>query len=94
MDPLSDETVDVAKKLELIRHTGSASANQKDPSGKFRLVVEEAHVDSFDGAELNLAFSGIPEDVEIELDAWLTTKAIFEEDDFGGYRPEADRHRE
>ena len=45
------------------------------------LVVAEPHNDSFNGANLRLEFSGIPDDVEIDLDAWLTTKSNYEKDD-------------
>ena len=82
VSPLNDDTVEVAKKLELILHTGEPGADDKSPKGKFRLVVAEPHVDSFNGgANLRLEFSGIPDDVEITLDAWLTTQSNYEKDD-------------
>ena len=47
VDPLSDATVDVAKSLVLVRHTGEPPENDKAPAGKFMMVIEEAHADSF-----------------------------------------------
>ena len=80
VSPLNDDTVEVGKKLELIRHTGEPGSGDKAPKGKFVLVVAEPHNDSFTGAKLRLVFSGIPDDVEIELDAWLTKKSNYEKD--------------
>ena len=51
----------LAKKLTLIRHTGEPDAmktTKQVPSGYYG-----EHVDSFDGAQINLEFSGIPDDV-------------------------------
>ena len=48
---------------------------------EFHLVITEAHKDSFDGGQLELKFSGIPEDVTVtDLDAWVTTKKAFDAD--------------
>ena len=77
VDPLSDDTVNVTKLLELVRHTGAPPSDEKAPEKKFRLVIEEPHNDSFDGAKLRLEFAGIPEDVELTLDAWLTTRSNY-----------------
>ena len=77
VDPLTDDSVDVAEKVTLIRHTGKPMGGSE-----FHLVITEPHVDSFAGAQLELSFSGIPEDIElVELDAWLTTKKDFDNDD-------------
>ena len=81
MSPLNDDTVEVAKKLELIRHTGEPESGEKAPKGKFMLVVAEPHNDSFDGAKLRLEFDGIPDDVSLTLDAWVTPKSNYEKDD-------------
>ena len=76
VDPLTDDNVTVGQKMTLTRHTGEPSVAQ------FHLVITEAHVDSFDGGQLNLKFSGIPDGVEVTaLDAWVTTKEIFDDDD-------------
>ena len=78
VDPLTDDGVNVGQKLTLIRHTGKPAVAAKN---EFHLVITEAHVDSFTGAQLELSFSGIPEDVElIALDAWVTTKKLHDED--------------
>ena len=76
VDPLTDDNVKVGQKLTLIRHTGKLADSEKN---QFHLVITEAHVDSFDNAQLELTFSGMPEDVEVvELDAWVTTKKNFD----------------
>ena len=76
VDPLTDDNVEVGQKLTLTRHTGEPSDAKKTV---FHLVITEAHVDSFDGGELKLKFSGIPDDIEIvNLDAWVTTKKNFD----------------
>ena len=76
VDPLEDDNVDVGQKMTLTRHTGEPSDAQ------FHLVITEPHVDSFDGAQLELKFSGIPEDVSVvDLDAWVTTKSDFDNDE-------------
>jgi hypothetical protein len=79
VDPLTDEDVDVAEKVTVVRHTGEFD----DPANKrFKLVVTEPHNDSFDGSQLELTFSGLPEDVNVvDVDAWVTTKKIFDDDD-------------
>ena len=70
VDPLTDDNVKVGQTLELIRHTGKPSGGSE-----FHLVITEAHKDSFDGGQLELKFSGLPEDVTVtDLDAWVTTK--------------------
>ena len=78
VDPLTDDKVTVAKSLVLVRHTGSPPAVEKAPADKFMMVIEEAHVDSFEGATLNLSFSGIPENTSVVLDFWITDKANFD----------------
>ena len=79
VDPLEDENVKVGQTLTLVRHTGKAA---KDDPTEFKLVITEAHIDSFDDAELELKFSGIPDDVDVvDLDAWVTTKKDFDDDD-------------
>ena len=76
VDPLTDDSVDVGQKVTLIRHTGKVA---KDGKTEFKLVITEPHVDSFEDAQLELEFSGIPEDVKVEqLDAWATTKRDFD----------------
>ena len=77
VDPLTDDSVDVGQKVTLIRHSG-------EPMGEaeFKLVITEPHVDSFTNAQLELSFSDIPEGIElVDLDAWLTTKTDFDDDD-------------
>ena len=77
VDPLTDDNVKVGEKVTLIRHSGKPMGGSE-----FHLVITEPHVDSFAGARLELEFSGIPEDVElVALDAWLTTKKDFENDE-------------
>ena len=68
VDELDDDGIDVAETLTLIRHTG-------DPEGetKFKLLIMENTVRSFTGAQINLEFSGIPDDVEVTIDAWAAT---------------------
>ena len=69
VDELTDDGVEVATTLTLIRHTG-------DPDGddtKFKLLIKENTVRSFDGAQINLEFSGIPDGVEVMIDAWVAT---------------------
>ena len=76
VDALTDDGVDVHQKVTLLRHNGEA----KDKKSQFVLVLSEATTDAFrGGTELELEFSGIPddEDVSITLDAWVA-----EEDDF------------
>jgi hypothetical protein len=77
VDPLIDDNVKVGQTLELIRHTG-----KPDGGAEFHLVITEAHKDSFDGGQLELKFSGIPEGVTVtDLDAWVTTKKDFDDPD-------------
>ena len=77
VDPLTDDNVNVGETLELIRHTGKPSGGTE-----FHLVITEAHKDSFDGGQLDLKFSGLPEDVTVtDLDAWVTTKKDFDDAD-------------
>ena len=77
VDPLIDDNVEAGETLELIRHTGKPSGGSE-----FHLVITEAHKDSFDGGQLELKFSGIPEDVTVtSLDAWVTTKKDFDDPD-------------
>jgi hypothetical protein len=67
-DELTDAGVTVKDKVTLVRHTGK-------PAGKaqFKLIIEENTVDAFQNAQLNLEFSGIPEDISVVVDAWVTT---------------------
>ncbi len=68
VDELDDDGVDVATTLTLIRHTGDP-----EKATKFKLLIEENTVRSFDGAQINLEFSGIPDGVEVTIDAWAAT---------------------
>ena len=65
VDELDDDGVDVATKLTLIRHTGDPAKTVT----KFKLLIEENTVRSFDGTQINLEFSGIPAGVEVTIDA-------------------------
>ena len=59
-----------AGKLTLVRHTG-------EPDGaaqQFVLTITENTVDSFDDAELELEFSGIPPGATLTLDAWVSAE--------------------
>ena len=81
VDPLTDDNVKAGQKLTLIRHTGEF-ASSAPGKNQFHLVITEAHNDSFADGQLELTFSGIPEDVEVEgLDAWVTTKKNFDRDE-------------
>ena len=60
---------DVDHKLTLIRHTGETEDGTARP---FVLRITENTVDSFEGAELVLEFSGIPAGASIALDAWVS----------------------
>ena len=84
VDELTDEGIDVAKGLTLVRHTGELDDDSadKDPKGKFKLLIMENTVRAFDGAQINLDFSGIPDDVEVTIDAWVAKASDLEEDDF------------
>jgi hypothetical protein len=68
-DELTDAGVTVKDKVTLIRHTGEPSGTKT----QFKLVIEENTVDAFQNAQLNLEFSGIPEDISVVVDAWVTT---------------------
>ena len=70
VDELDDDGVDVDTTLTLIRHTGDP---EDEKVTKFKLLIEENTVRSFDGAQINLEFSGIPAGVEITIDAWAAT---------------------
>jgi hypothetical protein len=77
VDPLSDEDVDVDEDVTVTRHTGEIAGESR-----FKLVITEPHNDSFDGSQLELTFSGLPEDVNVvDVDAWVTTTKIFNDDD-------------
>ena len=80
VNPLSDDEVSVSP-ITVIRHDGSIEKNKT--SDFFNLVITEAHLDSFEGARLELEFSGIPEGVKVNLDSWLTDEANYDkkEDD-------------
>ena len=75
VNPLSDDEVSVSA-ITVIRHDGSIDTNTT--SDFFHLVITEAHLDSFEGARLELEFSGIPEGVKVKLDSWLTDKANYD----------------
>ena len=62
-------TSDVDHKLTLIRHTGETEDGK---TGPFVLKITENTVDSFEGAELLLDFSGIPAGASFALDAWVS----------------------
>ena len=68
VDELDDDGVDVATTLTLLRHSGKA-----ETATQFKLLIEENTVRSFDGAQINLEFSGIPDGVEVTIDAWAAT---------------------
>ena len=72
INSIVDELVDsgvTAKPLTLIRHTGSP-----EDGVLFKLLIQENAVDSFEGAALDLDFSGIGTGMTITLDAWVSTK--------------------
>ena len=75
VDPLSDDEVSVSA-ITVIRHDGSIADNKTEDF--FHLVIEEAHLDSFTGAMIELEFSGIPDGVKVNLDSWLTDKANYD----------------
>jgi hypothetical protein len=67
-----DELVDggvTSDTVTLIRHTAAPEDN-----AYFKLLIEENAVDSFNGAALNLDFSGIGAGMSVTIDAWVTTK--------------------
>ena len=84
VDELTDEGIDVAKGLTLVRHTGvlDDDSKSKAPANKFKLLIMENTVRAFDNAQINLDFSGIPDDVEVTIDAWVAKASDLEEDDF------------
>ena len=81
VDPLTDDDVDVEDKVTITRHTGEIVVGGRSKS-RFTLAITEPHNDSFTGGQLELTFSGLPEDVDIvDVDAWVTTKRNFDRDD-------------
>lgn len=56
-------------KLTLIRHTGIPMGGTADT--QFHLVITENALDSFDEAQLNLEFDGVPPGATLTLDAWV-----------------------
>ena len=84
VDELTDEGIDVAKGLTLVRHTGVLDDDSKTdkPANQFKLLIMENTVRAFDDAQINLDFSGIPDDVEVTIDAWVAKASDLEEDDF------------
>ena len=84
VDELTDEGIDVADKgLTLVRHTGKLDGRFQSPlANKFKLLIMENTVRSFDDAQINLEFSGIPDDVEVTIDAWVAKASDLEKDDF------------
>ena len=77
VDELDDDGVDVATTLTLVRHTG-----KPENDAKFKLLITENTVRSFDGAQINLEFSGLPDGVEVTIDAWAATAEALEDRDF------------
>ena len=77
VDELDDDGIDVAETLTLIRHTGDP-----EDAAKFKLLIMENTVRSFMGAQINLEFSGIPDDVEVTIDAWAATAEDLETEGF------------
>ena len=73
VDELTDGGVTTGKDgdITIIRHTGETLAGTDGP---FHLHIDENAVDSFERAELNLAFDGIPAGATIKLDAWVYNK--------------------
>ena len=69
------ENAVAGRLLTVVRHTGVATADHKadeDGENRFHLLIPEPEVDSFDGAQITLDFSGIPAGAEVTLDAWVT----------------------
>jgi hypothetical protein len=77
VDELDDDGIDVAETLTLIRHTGDP-----EDETQFKLLIMENTVRSFMGGQINLEFSGIPDDVEVTIDAWAATAENLEDEDF------------
>ncbi len=79
VDELMDTGVKSTMLLTVIRHTGIPKDNPATPMMKndgtadsqFMLVITENAVDSFEDAEINLEFGGIPPGATITLDAWV-----------------------
>jgi hypothetical protein len=72
------ENTVVGRLLTVVRHTGDPDAEHmadEDGVSRFHLLIPEAEVDSFDGAEIDLDFSGIPVGAEVTLDAWVTASS-------------------
>ncbi len=72
VNSIVDELVDggvTSDTVTLIRHTAAPSDNVY-----FKLLIEENAVDSFEGAVLNLDFSGLGAGMSVTIDAWVTTK--------------------
>ena len=78
VDELDDDGVDVDTTLTLVRHTGKVA----EKATKFKLLITENTVRSFDGAQINLEFSGIPDGVTVTIDAWAATAEALEDDEF------------
>ena len=77
VDELTDAGIDVDETLTLVRHTGDP---EDEDVTQFKLLITENTVRSFEDARINLEFSGIPDDVEVEIDAWVTTLENLEDD--------------
>ena len=77
VDELTDDGVDAAQPLILTRHTGDPADEDVE---MFHLVIEENTVDSFDGANIDLEFSGIPDGVTITVDAWVATAEAYDDE--------------
>lgn len=74
VDELTDAGVVVPKvggAITIIRHTGTTEGGTDGP---FHLHIDENKVDSFEGAQIKLAFDGIPAGATIAVDAWVRTK--------------------
>ncbi len=77
VDELTDDGIEVVDTLTLIRHTG-----RPDDAKKFKLLIMENTVRSFDNAEINLEFSGIPDDISVTIDAWVAQASQLETEGF------------
>ena len=77
VDELTDGGIEVVDTLTLIRHTGIP-----DDATKFKLFIMENTVRSFDNAEINLEFSGIPDDISVTIDAWVAQASQLETEGF------------
>ena len=76
IDPLSDDDAE-ADEATLIRHTG----NPDGRDNMFKLAITEPTVDAFEGANINLEFSGIPDGATVTVDAWVATKEKYDDED-------------